>query len=406
MRGVLLVAALTLAPALLAGCLGDGLSLTGRDAQSGDPRLALLDDDVRPTGRVREFTLYLHRMDHEPYPDATMQMWAFSLSEEPGSATVPGPELRVTEGDTVRVTFRPLVPNFPHTVHFHGQHVPWEMDGTPYVAQEPVPAGGEFTYEFIAKPSGTYWYHCHYDAQHHIDMGMYGAFIVEPQDKAADPPFSREYTLMLDEMDRFHLEGGNPNPGNLPQDGDPFTYEEWARRQSRDIATRNQQVEERVTGSPARPTRSWFPETLAPYTADYNTFLINGASFPYTEPLLIGAGEVVRIRLVNVGNEMHAMHLHGHHVLVTHKDGRPLASPYLADTVAIAPGERYDVYVKGTNPGVWDFHDHFTHTNVNDNIWPGGMMTLLAYEEYADRVEGLGHGHGAHSGDLLRMYIP
>lgn len=358
-----------------------------------------------PTGVTREFTLYIHQMpQHEVYPGAAMTMWGFSLSEDPATATVPGPTLRVNEGDTVVVTLRPMFEGFNHTLHFHGQNVPAEMDGMPFGSQEPIGGGEEFVYTFIAKPSGTYWYHCHVDAQHHNDMGMYGVFIVDPADPAEDPPYDQDFVLVFDEMDRYHIEGGTPVAGNMPQNGDPFSYEEWLRRQGSDVVNRNTAVTDRNEGV-TRPSRSdeyGYPVTHPPYTPTYQTFLINGYSFPYTEPLIVNDGETIRLRLVNAGNDMFTMHLHGHHVLVTHKDGVLLDSPYWSDVIAIAPGERYDVYVKLDNPGVWDLHDHMGGHTQNDYVFPGGAMTMLCYKSTGLCGDGGGHGHGPQrSGDLM-----
>lgn len=93
-------AALALVTAsVLAGCLG---SAPGPVAQEGGLAARMLalppGADVQPTGRTVHFTLYLHRIQHELYPGATMAMWGFSLSDDPATASVPGPELRVTEG--------------------------------------------------------------------------------------------------------------------------------------------------------------------------------------------------------------------------------------------------------------------------------------------------------------------
>ncbi|HEX2021838.1 MAG TPA: multicopper oxidase domain-containing protein [Candidatus Thermoplasmatota archaeon] len=397
--------------AVVAGCTSDG-EVEGASSSSAD-RAARADamlahppgSDVRPTGVVKEFTLYVHPMSHELYPDATMAMWGFSLSEDPTTATVPGPMLRVTEGDTVRVTLVSLVAGFNHTIHWHGQHVPNDQDGVPFVTQDPVEPSADHVYEFVAKPAGTYWYHCHVDAQHHVDMGMYGVLIVDPQDPAQDPRFDREFVMVLDDMDRFHVEGGQPTGSNAPQSLDPFAYEAWLRRQASDAANRNAAVQDATGQTGVRPQRSeeyGYPITHAPYTADYNTFLINGQAFPFTQPLVVEEGEVARIRLVNAGNSLFAMHLHGHHVLVTHKDGVLLESPYWADTVPLAPGERFDVHVKLDNPGLWDFHDHVGGHTQNDNIFPGGAMTMLCYASTGKCGDGSGHGHGARrSGELL-----
>ena len=422
----LVLAILTTLVLTLAGCTADdavtGASTAAERASKANDMLANPPwADVQPTGRVKDFTLYLHPMpDHELYPGASMAMWGFSLSDDPATASVPGPVIRVTEGDTVRVTLISTVAGFNHTIHWHGQHVPWDMDGVPFMSQPPVEPNEQFTYEWIAKPAGTYWYHCHVDAQHHIDMGMYGVLIVDPQDPSEDPAYdpNHEFIMVLDDMDRFHVEGGTPAGSNLPQDGDLYSYEEWLRRTTSDAANRNTQVSDRVTGTPLRPHRDaayGYPITHAPYTADYNTFLINGFAFPYTEPLIVEEGKVARIRFVNVGNSPFAMHLHGHHMLVTHKDGILLESPYWVDTLPILSAERYDVYVKLDNAGMWDFHDHIGGHTSNDNIFPGGAMTMLCYTSSDMCRVGGGHDHGgaastnngagwfpATSGELMR----
>ncbi|HET6406053.1 MAG TPA: multicopper oxidase domain-containing protein [Candidatus Thermoplasmatota archaeon] len=392
---------------LVAGCTTEGVQTASTQSKASKVNALLAappGSDVEPTGVVRDFTLYVHRMMHEVYPGASMQMWGFSLSEDPASATVPGPTLRVTEGDLVRVTLRSTFAGFNHTIHWHGQHVPSDMDGVAYMSQPPVEADEEFEYVFIAKPAGTYWYHCHVDAQHHIDMGMYGALIVDPQDPSKDPHADQDIVIMLDEMDRYHLEGGQPVGNNLPQGGDLYSTETYVKRQANDVVTRNTQVNDALAqaNTPVRPNRDWYPVTYPPYTADYNTFLINGVAFPYTESIIGKEGQVLRIRMINAGNVLFAMHLHGHHVLVTHKDGILLESPYWADTVPIAPGERYDVFVRLNNPGLWDFHDHIGGHTQNDNIFPGGAMTMLCYEGYHG-CEPRGHGgHNGHSGHLIR----
>ena len=399
---------------LAAGCTTDdsvtGASTLEERASKANAMLATPPwANVQPTGNVKEFTLTLFPMtQHTVYPGATMAMWAFSLTDDPADATVPGPTLRVTEGDLVRVTLRSTVAGFNHTLHWHGQHVPWEMDGVPFMSQSPVEPGEDFTYEFIAKPAGTYWYHCHVDAQHHIDMGMYGLLIVDPQDPAQDPAYDKEFLMVLDDMDRYHIEGGTPVASNTPQNLDPYSYEEWLRRQTSDAANRNSQVQDASGETGVRPQRSdeyGYPITHPTYTADYNTFLINGFAFPYTQPLLIDDDDIVRIRFVNVGNVPFAMHLHGHHMLVTHKDGILLESPYWVDTLPILPAERYDVYMKGENPGMWDFHDHIGGHTQNDNIFPGGAMTMLCYTSVEQcKVGGGGHEHGGSSNGRWAWY--
>jgi manganese oxidase len=402
--------ALIVGSVALAGCTTGGV-LSSSSSSGGSSAAAMLEhppgSDVKPTGIVREFDVYLHKMaEHELYPGAKMGMWGFSESSDPTTAQFPGPTLRVTEGDTMLVHFHPLFAGYNHTLHFHGQNVPYEMDGVPFTTQKPVEANEAFDYQFVAKPAGTYWYHCHVDAQHHVDMGMYGMLIVDPQDRSVEPSYDKEFVIELDDMDRFHLEGGQPATGNLPQSGDPAQYQEWLDRQVSDSVNRNPTVSDQVTGTPLRPDRPWTPVTYAPYTATYNTFLINGYAFPNTATLVVADDDIIRVRMLNAGNSMMSMHLHGHHMLITHKDGVLLNSPYWVDVIVLGPGERYDAYVKMDNPGLWEFHDHFGQHTQNDNIFPGGAMTMLCYDsiEGCEAMGGDDHEHGGStmkSGDLL-----
>lgn len=108
---------------------------------------------------------------------------------------VPGPEIRVKEGDRVRIVFRNELP-VPTSVHWHGVEVPWTMDGPPGINQKPVGPGETFVYEFVAKPAGTRFYHSHgsgeRDEATQRDMGLYGAFIIEARN---EPKYDRDYTV-------------------------------------------------------------------------------------------------------------------------------------------------------------------------------------------------------------------
>jgi len=139
-----------------------------------------------PNG-VREFTLVLEEdVPHEVAPGVKVPAWTFNR-------TVPGPVLRATEGDTIRIT---LVNKgkVPHTIHFHGIHQA-SMDGV----FELVPPGGTFTYEFVAEPFGIMPYHCHaMPNTQHIHNGLYGMLIIDP--KAGRPPM-RELAMVMSAFD-------------------------------------------------------------------------------------------------------------------------------------------------------------------------------------------------------------
>ncbi len=108
-------------------------------------------------------------------------------------------------------------------------------------------------------------------------------------------------------------------------------------------------------------------------------FALNGKSFPATAPVVAGLDDWVLIHYMNEGLEVHPMHLHGLEQLVIAKDGFPLPAPYLADTVNVAPGERFSVLVHAHTPGVWAFHCHvLTHAENDDGLF--GMTTAFIVE--------------------------
>ncbi|GIG59617.1 hypothetical protein Lfu02_39890 [Longispora fulva] len=94
--------------------------------------------------------------------------------------TVPGPELRVTQGDVVEVTLRNADVAEGVTIHWHGYDVPNGEDGVAGVTQQAVRPGAEFTYRFLASRAGTYWYHSHQDSDAQVRAGLYGILIVDP----------------------------------------------------------------------------------------------------------------------------------------------------------------------------------------------------------------------------------
>lgn len=109
-------------------------------------------------------------------------------------------------------------------------------------------------------------------------------------------------------------------------------------------------------------------------------FAINGKSFPATAPVIAHPGDTVEIHYMNEGQQSHPMHLHGIPQLVIAKDGYPLPQPYLADTVLVAPGERYTVLVKPTadQVGVWAFHCHIlSHAEKEDGMMYGMVTTFI-----------------------------
>jgi len=126
----------------------------------------------RPDGSLfREYELFAVDREIEIAPGIFFPAWTFN-------GQVPGPTLRATEGDRVRVTFVNQG-SHPHTIHFHGWHPP-EMDGS--LPEHQVMPGDKFVYEFDADPFGVHLYHCHaVPLKRHMHKGLYGMFVVDPK---------------------------------------------------------------------------------------------------------------------------------------------------------------------------------------------------------------------------------
>jgi FtsP/CotA-like multicopper oxidase with cupredoxin domain len=111
---------------------------------------------------------------------------------------VPGPEIRVQEGDQLRIVVTNEMTEST-SVHFHGVLLPNAMDGVPYITQPPIKPGETFTYEFTAKNPGTHIYHSHHNAAEQVTKGLFGAFIIEPIDVETQPEYDAEYIVTLND---------------------------------------------------------------------------------------------------------------------------------------------------------------------------------------------------------------
>ena len=94
---------------------------------------------------------------------------------------------------------------------------------------------------------------------------------------------------------------------------------------------------------------------------------LNGKSFPATEPVVVEEGDWVRVTYFNEGLQVHPMHLHGFEQMVIAKDGEPLDAPYAADTILVAPGERYTVLFHADAAGTWVWHCHILNHVESDD---------------------------------------
>lgn len=234
------------------------------------------------------------------------------------NGVVPGPEIRLRVGETLRVPLRNDLPE-DTTVHWHGLSIVNAMDGVAGLTQDPVRPGGRFDYEFTVPEAGSFMYHAH--VGHQIDRGLYGPLIVEP--RREELAYDREYTLMLDDWrdgldtDRAGHVGHEPTPDEpVPGDEPPSGRVSFGGRR-------------------------------------YPLLLVNGR--PPDDPTVVEVrrGDRIRLRVMNIGADTgFRFAVDGHRLTVTHTDGMPVR-PVTVDTLRLGMGERYDVLLDATTAGAW-----------------------------------------------------
>jgi FtsP/CotA-like multicopper oxidase with cupredoxin domain/Cu/Ag efflux protein CusF len=373
--------------ALGAPCLPVGRAVAGPAARWQEPpipcateRAVVLGRDLDGDGDADEIDIHLEvdEIQEEVYPGQFETFWVFAPEGKGmcSPARVPSPTIRVEAGDHVRLHLH-NTHYLPHTIHLHGTIHPNGMDGVPDFTQAAVRPGQTFTYEFVARQPGTFWYHCHVQTDVHVLMGLAGMFIVEPNrprnnfrhlivgagripDLAKaekEEGYGREYSLVyMDIDDRLNqIPATHTNPSEIE------------RRMHRDYDT-----------SQRRP----------------NIFLLNGRSFPFTlrdTPIDVRAGERVKLRVLNAGARTIALHTHGHHPIITALDGYPVppAQRLARDVFSLLPAQRMDLELRPGNdgrdasgPGVWLMHDHSEQAVTNNGINPGGDLTAIVYDGF------------------------
>jgi FtsP/CotA-like multicopper oxidase with cupredoxin domain len=265
---------------------------------------------------TKEFHLTAAITEWEVAPGEVVDAWSYN-------GMVPAPMIRVEVGDQVRVVLDNQLP-MGTDIHWHGVKVPNSMDGVAPLTQPLVESGETFVYEFTAREPAIAMYHAHHHGQMQVPNGLFGTFMI------GDTPLPRGQTISGVEIPE-DLEIAQEIPMVLNDAG--------------------------VIG-----------------------LSLNAKSFPATEPYVGKVGDWVVAHYFNEGLQIHPMHQHQFPQLVFAKDGIPLDHPYWADTVAVAPGERYSVMFLLEDPGVWVWHCHILN-HVESDTGMFGMVTAWIVEE-------------------------
>lgn len=239
----------------------------------------------------------------------------------------PGPEIRVREGERLRVLLENRLPD-PTTIHWHGIPLPNAMDGVPDVTQVPVAPGSSFVYDFVAEPAGTYMYHSHVGLQ--LDRGLVAPLVIE--ERTPHVAYDRDAVVVLDDW----LPSA-PTPASARGGGMSESMRGMMRRMMGE--GRGMREQGMPLSDPARP--------------EYASLLMNGRSPDDPPRFEVRRGERLRLRLVNLASATtFRVALEGHPLTVTHADGRPV-EPVVVDALVVGMGERYDAIVEADRPGAW-----------------------------------------------------
>jgi FtsP/CotA-like multicopper oxidase with cupredoxin domain len=158
--------------------------------------------EPKQVGDVKVFDVTASVVQWEVAPGEFIEAYAYNGS-------VPGPLLRVTEGDKIRIVLKNELPE-PTVIHVHGPMLPNAMDGVPDVTQPVVNPGESFAYEFEAKPSGTFLYHTHHNSVLQKSKGLYGVLQIDQKD--APRTYDREYFQVVGELGGFFVINGKAFP--------------------------------------------------------------------------------------------------------------------------------------------------------------------------------------------------
>ena len=155
---------------------------------------------------VKVFELTASVVQWEATPGEMVEAYAYN-------GMVPGPLLRVTEGDTIRIVLKNELPE-PTVIHVHGPALPNSQDGVPDVTQPVVKPGETYAYEFEIHPAGTFVYHTHFNSVIQESKGLYGVLQVDP--KGFRPTYDKEYFQVVSELAGYYVINGKVFPSTDP----------------------------------------------------------------------------------------------------------------------------------------------------------------------------------------------
>jgi manganese oxidase len=305
---------------------------------------------------LREFTIIVRENQQIPISDQGhfLDAWTFN-------GTVPGPTIRMTEGDLVRITVINDKNNkHAHTMHMHSIHKS-EMDG---VQSNAIMPGDSFTYEFIAQPFGVFPYHCHVDPiADHINRGLYGALIIDPKTPRPQMP---EMVMMMNGYDLDYDQEGMTTIRPPEESGTIGLNDE-----SEQDGTSNNNDDGSSSSSDDNSDNNDAP--VEEKERDNEIYTVNGKAFDYVNnPIQLKVGQKYRIYVVNMleFDLINSLHVHG--AMFEYYPAGTSMSPqdsFVHDVVELGQGDRGIMELEYKYPGQYMFHAHVTE--FTDLGWMG-----------------------------------
>jgi FtsP/CotA-like multicopper oxidase with cupredoxin domain len=162
----------------------------------------------RMDGRVKVYDLTCKVVQWETEPGKKVTGWTYN-------GVVPGPQIRVREGDRIRVNVKNELPEST-SVHFHGLEIPIDQDGVPFITQPPIKPGASYSYEFTVPNAGSHMYHSHHNAAKQVGLGLLGAFVVEPKVKTEYDRADVDHVMILNDGTHGYTLNGKGFPATEP----------------------------------------------------------------------------------------------------------------------------------------------------------------------------------------------
>jgi uncharacterized cupredoxin-like copper-binding protein len=273
---------------------------------------------------TKVFELTAAITDWEIAPGQTVKAWTYN-------GTVPAPTIRGEVGDRIKVVLNNKLP-MGTDIHMHGMVLPNLQDGVAPLTQKLIEPGETYTYEYTVEKPAVAMYHPHASGMTQVTNGMWGAMIFSPKGGGG----SADY-----QIPRGRTVSGTEIPADVK------VAQEF---------------------------------NMVLNDAGVIGLSLNGKSFPGTQAYSMKVGDWALVNYYNEGALSHPMHLHQFPQIVIGRDGIPLDSPYQADTISIAPGERFTVLFKAERPGVWVWHCHIlNHAERETGMF--GMVSAVVVNQ-------------------------